>query len=55
VVLHQVPGPAPLIGVAFVVAAGIGAERTGAREHLGAGTGARERRGTAEAPCATTD
>lgn len=29
--LHQVPGAAPLAGVAFVVAAGIGAERTGAR------------------------
>jgi inner membrane transporter RhtA len=33
VVLHQVPGPFPVIGVAFVVAAGIGAERTGAREN----------------------
>jgi inner membrane transporter RhtA len=31
VVLHQVPGAGPLLGVAFVVAAGIGAERTGAR------------------------
>ena len=31
VVLHQVPGIAPLVGIAFVVAAGIGAERTGAR------------------------
>jgi inner membrane transporter RhtA len=30
--LHQVPGFGPVIGVAFVVAAGIGAERTGARE-----------------------
>ena len=30
-VLRQVPGPGPVIGVAFVVAAGIGAERTGAR------------------------
>jgi inner membrane transporter RhtA len=29
--LRQVPGAAPLAGVAFVVAAGIGAERTGAR------------------------
>jgi inner membrane transporter RhtA len=29
--LHQIPGPWPLAGVAFVVAAGIGAERTGAR------------------------
>jgi inner membrane transporter RhtA len=32
VALHQVPGPAAAIGVAFVVAAGIGAERTGGRE-----------------------
>ena len=31
VLLNQVPGWAPLAGVAFVVAAGIGAERTGAR------------------------
>jgi inner membrane transporter RhtA len=32
--LGQVPGPAPVIGLLFVVAAGIGAERTGARaEH----------------------
>lgn len=31
VVLHQVPGAAPLVGVALVVAAGIGAERTGGR------------------------
>lgn len=31
VVLGQVPGWAPLAGVAFVVAAGVGAERTGAR------------------------
>jgi inner membrane transporter RhtA len=31
VALHQVPGAAALVGVAFVVAAGIGAERTGAR------------------------
>jgi inner membrane transporter RhtA len=30
-VLDQIPGPGPAIGVAFVVAAGIGAERTGAR------------------------
>jgi inner membrane transporter RhtA len=33
VALHQVPGPAPVVGVAFVVVAGIGAERTGARTH----------------------
>jgi inner membrane transporter RhtA len=32
VVLHQVPGPAAVAGIAFVVAAGIGAERTGARQ-----------------------
>jgi inner membrane transporter RhtA len=31
VLLGQVPGWAPLAGIAFVVAAGIGAERTGAR------------------------
>jgi inner membrane transporter RhtA len=32
VVLHQVPGAWPVLGVAFVVAAGVGAERTGARQ-----------------------
>jgi inner membrane transporter RhtA len=31
VALHQVPGPIPVVGIVFVVAAGIGAERTGAR------------------------
>jgi inner membrane transporter RhtA len=31
VLLHQVPGIGPVFGVGFVVAAGIGAERTGAR------------------------
>ncbi|MCK0174289.1 MULTISPECIES: DMT family transporter [Mycobacteriaceae] len=31
VVLHQVPGPAAVTGIGFVVAAGIGAARTGAR------------------------
>ncbi|MGZ4598446.1 EamA family transporter [Oryzihumus sp.] len=31
--LHQVPDPVALAGMAFVVAAGIGAERTGARHH----------------------
>ena len=31
VALHQVPGVGPIVGIAFVVAAGIGAERTGAR------------------------
>ena len=30
-VLHQVPGAVPVLGIGFVVAAGIGAERTGAR------------------------
>ncbi len=29
--LHQVPGLWPVLGIAFVVAAGVGAERTGAR------------------------
>ena len=29
--LHQVPGPAGIVGICFVVAAGIGAARTGAR------------------------
>jgi inner membrane transporter RhtA len=32
VLLHQVPGVLPVVGVGFVVAAGVGAERTGARE-----------------------
>jgi inner membrane transporter RhtA len=40
VVLGQVPGPWPVLGIAFVVAAGVGAERTGARH----------RAATAEAP-----
>jgi len=31
VALHQVPSLAPLLGIAFVVVAGLGAERTGAR------------------------
>jgi inner membrane transporter RhtA len=44
-VLHQVPGAAPLVGIAFVVAAGVGAERTGAR--VGAGPG---RRGASSEP-----
>jgi len=35
VLLHQVPGLWPVLGVGFVVAAGIGAERTGARDHGG--------------------
>jgi inner membrane transporter RhtA len=31
VMLHQVPGPAAVVGICFVVLAGIGAARTGAR------------------------
>lgn len=31
VMLHQIPGPAGIVGICFVVAAGIGAARTGAR------------------------
>jgi inner membrane transporter RhtA len=31
VALHQIPGPGAAVGIGFVVAAGIGAERTGAR------------------------
>jgi inner membrane transporter RhtA len=34
-VLHQVPDAGAVAGVAFVVAAGVGAERTGAREPAG--------------------
>jgi inner membrane transporter RhtA len=34
VVLHQIPGLWPALGVAFVVAAGFGAERTGARHDV---------------------
>ncbi len=34
VLLHQVPGPWAVLGVAFVVAAGLGAERAGARPEL---------------------
>lgn len=45
VVLHQVPGWAALVGVAFVVAAGIGAERTGGRDLPAAGN---------PAPCTRT-
>lgn len=40
VVLHQVPHPLAVVGVACVVAAGIGAERYGAREMPPASTGA---------------
>jgi inner membrane transporter RhtA len=35
VVLHQVPGLWPVLGIGFVVAAGIGAERTGVRHDPG--------------------
>lgn len=31
VMLHQIPGPAGVVGICFVVAAGVGAARTGAR------------------------
>ena len=34
-VLHQVPGPAGVVGICFVVAAGMGAARTGARSSPG--------------------
>ncbi|MEV1331642.1 EamA family transporter [Micromonospora costi] len=34
VALHQMPGVAPLVGVAFVVVAGIGAERSGGRPEV---------------------
>jgi len=37
VALHQVPGAAALAGIAFVVAAGIGAERTGGRDVVPSG------------------
>ena len=32
VVLHQIPGPLGVLGMAFVVTAGIGAARAGARQ-----------------------
>jgi inner membrane transporter RhtA len=35
VALHQVPGWSAVVGIGFVIAAGIGAERTGAREVVG--------------------
>jgi inner membrane transporter RhtA len=37
VVLHQVPGWSAIAGIGLVVAAGIGAERTGARPLVGTG------------------
>ncbi len=46
VFLHQAPGPLSLVGMAFVVAAGIGAERTGARTDVEPpGAGAVDRTG----------
>jgi len=46
VFLHQVPGAWPVLGIAFVVLAGIGAERTGARTlHDIAGSEPPEERG----------
>jgi inner membrane transporter RhtA len=47
VLLHQVPGLWPVVGVGFVVAAGIGAERTGSREQWDT-----DRMGPLEAPAA---
>ena len=38
-VLHQLPGLWPVLGVGFVVAAGIGAERTGGRDDAGPDVG----------------
>ena len=38
VVLHQVPHWWPVVGIAFVVAAGIGAERNGSRERVSGAT-----------------
>ena len=33
IVLHQLPAPLQVLGVVLVVAAGVGAERRGRREH----------------------
>ena len=41
VALHQTPGPASVAGIAFVVAAGVGAARTGARAPARAAEGRR--------------
>jgi inner membrane transporter RhtA len=38
--LHQAPGPIAVVGVGLVVAAGVGAERSGARTHLDEDTAA---------------
>jgi inner membrane transporter RhtA len=35
IVLHQVPGPLPVLGIVFVVVAGVGAERAGRRTATG--------------------
>jgi inner membrane transporter RhtA len=43
VVLHQLPGPAAVAGIAFVVVAGIGAERSGSRS-AGSAAGDGDRR-----------
>ena len=40
VLLHQVPGPLPVVGILCVIAAGIGAQRTGARVELSPQAGA---------------
>jgi inner membrane transporter RhtA len=40
VLLHQVPGVLPVLGIVCVIAAGIGAQRTGARFELSPQTGA---------------
>ena len=48
VLLGQVPGPWPVLGIAFVVAAGVGAQRTGARRRAAIGevpAGSRAERG----------
>src|SRR4029450_5271419 len=53
VVLHQTPGPAGIVGICFVVAAGIGAARPGAPSSpVPAEVGWRRRRGGGRgAPC----
>jgi inner membrane transporter RhtA len=40
VILYQLPGPEAVLGIGMVVAAGVGAARTGARRGLGAVSGA---------------
>ena len=51
VLLHQVPGWLPVAGTAFVVAAGIGAQRTGARPRLTARTDGVQRVDTPVCSC----